>query len=50
MKHDQVMIMKSANSQANITMGMHLRIHFMVGEINLHCMVQVFQEVPLSAL
>src|SRR5882724_731162 len=50
LKHDQLMFMESANSQANFTMGMLPRICFMVGDINLHCMVQVVQEAPFECL
>ena len=31
-------------------MGMLPRIHFMVGDINLHCTVQVVQEAPFECL
>jgi len=44
------MFMESANSQANVTMGMLPRIHFMVRDINLHCTVQVIQEAPFKCL
>ena len=44
------MFMESANGQANVMMGTLLRIHFMVGDINLHCIVQVIQEAPFKCL
>jgi len=50
LKHDQVMFMESANGQANVTIRMLPRICFMVGDINLHCMVQVVQEAPFKCL
>jgi len=50
LKHDQVMFMESANSQANVTMGTLQRICFTVRDINLHCMVQVIQEAPFECL
>ena len=45
---NQVMFMESANGKANVTMGMLLRICFTVGDINLHCTVQVIQEAPFE--
>jgi len=50
LKHKRVMFMESANGQANATMGTLPRIWFTIGEINLHCTVQVIREAPFKCL
>ena len=50
MKHEQVMFMESANGQSNMTMGMIPSICFSIGEVSLHCQVQVIKEAPFECL
>jgi len=50
MKHEQVMSMELANGQSNATMGMIPSICFSIGEVSLHCQVQVIKEAPSKCL
>ena len=50
MKHEQVMFMESANGQSNATMGTIPDICFSIGEVSLHCSVQVVKEAPFECL
>jgi len=50
MKHEQVMFMELANGQSNVTMGMIPNICFSIGEVSLHCQVQVIKEAPFECL
>src|SRR5882724_11040908 len=46
----QVMFMESANGLSNVTMGMIPSICFSIGEVSLHCQVQVIKEAPFECL
>ena len=50
MKNEQVMFMESANGQSNATMGMISSFCFSIGEVSLHCQVQVVKESPFEFL